>query len=222
VGQALNIVAVRTDESTADIAAVTMPVIEGYAREWNAALVLLTLPAQVHPVYRIAEIANHLRVGRRVLSLDVDVAIMPFCPNPFDMVPPEQVGSVREDVGNREDDRWRWMQVIQAKYGDIGWNSRWVNTGFMVLSPGHEKLLAPVGPGGWYYDGPGLDDAHIGWQIARAGTPIRWLPAEFNSMKVHWEPPLSMDRTKAHVIHYAGCGAEKAAMAKEDLRRAYG
>jgi hypothetical protein len=41
----------------------------------------------------------------RVLVLDIDLLIMPNCPNLFQLVPQHMIGTIFEDVGSRKADR---------------------------------------------------------------------------------------------------------------------
>ncbi|MHA1491518.1 MAG: glycosyltransferase [Promethearchaeota archaeon] len=77
----------------------------------------------------------------RILRLDWDVIITPYCPNLFEIVPKDKIGVVFEDVGPYKQHRRGLIKKIQDSLGDLGWRSGYFNAGVMVVSKQHKKIF---------------------------------------------------------------------------------
>ncbi len=226
------LVAVRADPNISAMTELTMPIIRHFCSRWRAGLYVLDHSPEVNcddgaPHYRILKLRELFRNCPRILSLDADVLLMPRCPDPFDEVPAEKLGTVWEDVGNREANRRHRMYDCQLLYPDAGWKAGYPNTGFMMLSRHHAAVLEPAD--GRYYSSHGSDDVHIGYQIHKLGIPVHELSWKWNHMTLFSDHPLGHDRFQSYVIHYAGAGIfdegvvkTKLEQIKMDIRRVYG
>jgi hypothetical protein len=189
------LITVRADEKVAAIAALTMPGIRAYAARCKANLMVLDGTRDAEwpkcddggPHYRILELGELLSAYPRILNLDVDIIVRRDCPDLFEVVPPHMIGSVREDVGSRADNRGHRMRDIQLKFQDVGWTEGYVNTGVFLVGHYHRHVFDACC--GQYYSGPGSDDVHLGYQIARLRHEVCWLDPQFNFMTPFAEPP---------------------------------
>ncbi len=189
------LVTVRADDRIGDITDVSMPIIRGFCRRWGAELLVLDGPCHVMaddgaPHFRILELGG--------------------LPDPFDEVPADAVGTVYEDVGNRTCNRQHRMRDIQCRFGDVGWDSGYINTGVFLVSSCHADLFTSIN-GNWYLS-HGSDDVHLGYRIKQTGHKVHVLDRRWNHMTMHSEPPISELRFTAHIIHYAGVGVYSAAV----------
>jgi len=198
-------VVTRSDENIKEMTSLTHPVIKSFAKKWDADFIILEHDAPCHRHYRIMEFRNLFGLYDRILSIDSDVIISTTCPNPFLLVPVPMIGSVFEDVGTREQKRRKVIKNIQERFGDIGWKSGYINTGFAMFSKEHKDIFQSID--GHYWDGFGFDDAHLAYNINKRHIPIYQLPYQYNHMTMFSEAwNRSADRFESFVIHYAGIG----------------
>jgi lipopolysaccharide biosynthesis glycosyltransferase len=204
------LVVTRADNNIKGMTDITFPIIKKFCKEWNADFMALDHIPDImtddnHPHYRIMKIYDLLNDYDRVVSLDSDMIINKSCPNLFNIVPEDCVGSIFEDVGTRANNRKSKIQKIQKKYGDLGWEIGYVNTGLMVVSKMHREIFTPIN--GSLYTEDGSDDLHIGYQIHKLGFKIYELDYRFNHMTMFSEPECgSKNRFDSFIIHYAGVG----------------
>ena len=162
----------------------------------------------------------------RIIHFDTDMLLMPDCPNLFDVVPYDSVGTILEDKGSRAQHRVNCMMNAQRQFGNIGWNTGYINTGVFVTSKCHRDIFQKTN--GRYFTDWGTDDVHIGYRIKKLGYKIEELHYKFNHMSMYSEPwnnnPCRFD---SHIIHYAGRGvfddgiSDKLEQAKMDYKRIY-
>lgn len=206
------LVVTRADSNCERLIAITHPTIKCYAERWKADFMVLDHKEEwmtdyelAH--YRILKVGKLLEQYERILIIDSDIVIMPECPNPFEMVDPEKIGSIYEDVGSRQDHRRQVIKDIQAKHGDVGWKEGYINTGVFVVSKKHKNIFRKIqGSGvGHLWTGFGYDDALIGYNIHTEGFEIQELPFQWNHMSLFSEPwNNSANRFNSYIIHYAG------------------
>lgn len=228
----------RSDINIQDVADLTHPIMERYASMWGADFVVLTSssPADGGPkgarsdkgqsdyIYRIVTLQGLLGVYDRILSLDTDIVINKNCPNMFDVVPEDKIGTTLQDWGAeyRVTDYRRMMADVQAKHGQVGWVSGYPNTGVFVLSKCHAAVFDPF-PDGTYWEGDGLDDVGVGWQIHKHGFSVHELPFQYNHM-----PQFStheyghMNRFDSFMIHWSGGWGHKLPNLTADIKAIYG
>jgi hypothetical protein len=203
----------RADENIRAITDVSFPLIKRFAKEWDADFIVLDgeSPCNVgngkyH--YRIMEMANLLKKYERVAHIDADVIMAPTCPNLFEWVQFENVGTVFEDKGTRQADRRARLAAVQSAWRDVGWREGYINTGVFVTSFIHNLLFRPfIDEQGQehYWTESGFDDVHLGWMLNYECFGITELPYKCNHMSMFSEPwNGSKDRLKSHIIHYAG------------------
>jgi len=202
----------RADENIRAITDISFPLIKRFAEKWNADFIVLDgeSPCQIgngkyH--YRIMEIANLLKRYERVAHLDADVIITPTCPNLFERVIFENVGTVFEDKGTRQKDRRARIKAVQDVWQDVNWTKGYINTGVFVVSYIHDVLFRPfVDEYGkkQYWTGNGFDDVHLGWMLNYECFGVTELSYRFNHMSMFSESWNKKDRLKSYIIHYAG------------------
>jgi len=197
----------RSDDGQRPITEITFPIIQRYADKCDADFLSIIDPRGLHPHYRILQFYEMFDEYERILSIDSDILILKTCPNIFDEVPYEKIGTIFEDVGSRKDDRRERIQKAQEKYGDIKWTEGYPNSGFMVVSNIHKSIFYHD-ENTELYDDLGFDDVYLGYQINKEKIEIHELSYKFNFqslMSEDWNNNES--RFGAHCIHYSGNGS---------------
>lgn len=212
----------RSDDNITDLTDVTHPILMDYAKQWGCDFIVLdekedwmTDYELAH--YRILRVREILEHYERVLVIDSDIVIMPTCPNPFEVVPVDKIGTIYEDVGSREAMRQGVIMSIQERFGHVEWEEGYINTGLFVVSRQHSNIFQRIEPpkdqiqdasfsplkGLWM--GFGYDDALIGYNIHKFGHEVHELPFQFNHMSMFSEDwNGNANRFNSHIIHYAG------------------
>jgi SAM-dependent methyltransferase len=198
----------RCDNNAKELADVTHEILKDYAGQWGCDFIILDKKEDwmtdyelAH--YRIFEVRELLEKYERVLVIDSDIVIMPGCPNPFEIVPVDKIGSIYEDIGSRHEHRGHVIQDIQRKFGDVGWRDGYINTGFFVVSRVHRDIFQRIDNQLW--TAFGYDDALIGYNIHKFNHEVHELPFQFNHMSMFSEPwNNSASRFDSWIIHYAG------------------
>lgn len=231
------LITTRADSSYINWIELTHPIFMDYARRVNADFMVLDESLNVEEAktgiglgvyqYRIMkqyDLHNHYD---RILHLDSDMILHPNCPNLFDVVSYDHIGTIYEDVGSRKHQRIECMKNAQRQFGDIGWRSGYINTGVFVTSRCHMDIYQKIN--GQYFTAWGTDDIHIGYLINKLGYKVKELPYQFNHMTMFSEPwNGSPNRFDSHIIHYAGRGVfdsnvgDKLQQAKLDYKVLYG
>jgi lipopolysaccharide biosynthesis glycosyltransferase len=151
--------------------------------------------------YQIGEL---LDTYERVLYVDGDVLIRAECPNVFEIVAPNQIGCVFEDVGPNAWKRREEWEKVQKRLGPLNMGElRYFNAGVMVVSREHRELfdlnLRKTAHGRW------PDQTTFNYYVRKRSYGVCELGAEFNMLECFGED-FSVDkkRRKAYIIHYAG------------------
>ncbi len=198
----------RADENVKTLTDVTHPILMSYAEQWGCDFIVMDKKEDwmkdyelAH--YRILRVRELLETYERVLVIDSDIVIMPDCPNPFEVVPVDKIGSIYEDKGSREAMRQGVIMSIQERWGDVGWEEGYINTGFFVVSQEHSNIFQRID--GQLWTGFGYDDALIGYNIHKFGHKVHELSFQFNHMSMFSEDwNNNANRFDSYVIHYAG------------------
>lgn len=137
----------------------------------------------------------------RIVYIDTDIIVRDDAPNIFDVVPSDKVGMMCE-TGLLGNDRAQLMQEWSQKHNaDISdWNGQYYNTGVMVMSRGHEKVLNGCEH---FYDDTFFEQTPINMNIIDYKIPMHELPYSFNRtsfMDFQMDEP----RHSSYFIHYAG------------------
>lgn len=225
-------VVTRIDDSVKGYVDVTLPVITSYAEKCNADLITLSHEPPVwtedrKPHYRALKIYDMFEEYDRILHLDADMLINKNCPNIFDVVPQEKIGSVYEDVGSRQFDRRSKIWNLQRQWGDVGWRTGYTNFGTFLMSRGHKDIFLPHNE--QYYLGWGSADLHMSYNIHKYNLEVFELDYRWNHMTMFSEPWNNhADRFSSFIIHYGGRGVfdpgvqDKTQQIKLDRKRIYG
>lgn len=154
------------------------------------------------PHNEIFQAYDLLKDYERILFVDSDVIIKNEAPDLFDLVPTDKIGTVLEDTLSRKCDRHKRMSDIQNKYGQIGWNEGYVNSGVFLVSDCHREIfnLKKFPP----YCGSGYDDVYLSYRIKEGGYGLFDLPKTFNHMSLFSE--FGSNWLQSYFIHYAGRG----------------
>jgi lipopolysaccharide biosynthesis glycosyltransferase len=204
-------IATRADSDIKAMTDLTFPVIKEFCQKWCAEFVVLNQKPLImsddqRPHFRILELYKLLDQYDRVISLDADVLITKQCPNLFDVVPCNLIGTIYEDKGTRQENRRSKIRNAQKLFGDVGWEEGYINTGVFVVSKLHRDIFTSID--GKYYTADGSDDVHIGYQIHKLHFLVQELDYRYNHMTMFSEPwnPENKNRYNSFIIHYAGAG----------------
>ena len=224
------LVTTRADKTVQGWADLVHPIFKDYAARIGADFKILDATLNCNEAKTgIGDGLWHFRIMKhydlhdeydRIVQFDSDILLTPNCPNLFEYVPEDCVGTVYEDVGSRRSWRLQCMTDAQRKFGFIGWDNGYINTGVFITSRCHKDIYQPIN--GEYYTDWGTDDVHIGYQIKKHGLKVKQLPYQYNHMTMFSEPwNGSPNRFDSHVIHYAGNGVfDKGGKAGNKLEQA--
>lgn len=200
------LVATRCDDNNSKISEITHDVLKSYANRCGADFLVISDCRGLHMHYRILQFYELFETYDKILSVDSDLIITKKCPNIFEVVPDGMIASVYEDVGSRRADRRSRIKAVQKKFGDIGWESGYINTGF-ALFPKEYKDLFKERDEKNLWDGLGYDDVYLGFLIKKLGYRFYELPITYNFMSLFSEEWNTFKtRSEAFVLHYAGQG----------------
>lgn len=226
------LVVTRADDNIKQMTDITLPIMREYAEKCGADFKIISEPAPFmtddnKPHYRIIKVRDFLEEYDRVLLLDADMIINKDCPNIFEVVPEDKIGSIYEDVGSRQPHRRGLIRAIQQRWGDVGWNGGYTNAGTFLVSKQHKDIFLPNE--GQYYTGWGSADVHLSYMIHKLGFEVHRLPFQWNHMGMFSEPWNNRaNRFDSHIIHYAGGGVFDAGVKnrmeqiKKDYEKIYG
>tara|TARA_R100000458_G_C8247137_1_gene224833 strand:+ start:155 stop:856 length:702 start_codon:yes stop_codon:yes gene_type:complete len=204
------LVTTRADSAVYEMAFHTHPLIVNYANKCGADFLILQEQSECEVGhgkhhFKIMELGNLLEEYDRVLCVDSDILIRDTCPNLFDVVPYDNIGTIYEDKGTRREDRHERIRLSQKQFGDVGWTEGYINTGVFLVSKPHANIFEKID--GEFYTGRGFDDVHLGYLINKYNHPVTELPYQYNHMTMFSEDwNGSPNRFDSHIIHYAGGG----------------
>jgi lipopolysaccharide biosynthesis glycosyltransferase len=231
------LITTRADNNFLNWIDLTHPIIRDYAHKIKADFFVLDEQFDIPEAgtgiglgvyqYRIMEHYNLHQSYDRILHLDSDMILMPNCPNLFEVVPENSIGTIYEDKGSRAPQRIKCINNSRNQFGNIDWSSGYINTGVFVTSKVHKNIYQKIN--NQYFTAWGTDDIHLGYQINKFGFDVKELSYKFNHMTMFSEPwNNSADRFDSYIIHYAGRGVfdsqhkNKLEQAKSDFKRIYG
>lgn len=214
----------RADTFVQEWSDLTHPLFRQYADKCDADFLILTGKApfldydkQSH--YRILKVYELLETYDRILCLDSDMIINRECPNIFDVVSEEKIGSIYEDVGTRAIDRRQKIAYIQDCWGDVNWRTGYTNAGIFLVSKQHRDIFLPHQKRFWL--GVGSVDLHVSYNIHKYNFKVHPLEYKWNHMTMfseEWNNNAS--RFDSYIIHYAGRGVfDESAISNEALRK---
>lgn len=204
------LITTRCDERVKDLSDISHPIIKKYALECGADFMILDHEPESdsgdgRPHYRIMKHYELHEQYDRILHLDTDMLLSPNCPNLFEHVPYEKIGTIYEDKGSRKEDRLRTILSALRKFGFIKWYGGYINTGVFLTSKCHKDIYQKIN--GEFWKGFGSDDIQLGYLIRKHEMEVLELPFQFNHMTMFSHPwNNSADRFDSHIIHYAGRG----------------
>ena len=131
-GFVMNALMTRCDNNISELSSLTHPYMKDYALKYDMDFIVFDknfdAPGGViglGPIhYRIMYLKELLDTYDRVICMDTDVLVLPWCPNLFDEVPREKIGTCLEDKGSRQSDRLERIKEAQELFGDIGWKEQ--------------------------------------------------------------------------------------------------
>ncbi|MBU2685829.1 MAG: hypothetical protein KKF27_21520, partial [Gammaproteobacteria bacterium] len=97
------------------------------------------------------------------------------------------------------------IQEGQKAYGDIGWKTGYINTGFFMVSKPHACIFEKINGNLW--GGTGVDDIQLGYNIVKNKIPVYDFHWKWNTMTMFCEKwNGSPDRFNSYITHFAGVG----------------
>jgi len=200
-----NLIVTRADSKIQNLSNITHPIIKSYADRCGADFKVINNDVEDDTrYYVIFKLYNLFDKYDRILQIDTDTLIMNHCPNLFELVPENMVGTIYEDVGSRKEHRQALIKEIQKQREDVNWESGYINTGVFVLSKMHKEVLNPEGK---LWDGFGYDDVEIAYRIHKFGFKIFELDYNYNHMSMFSEQWNNFhSRFDSNIIHFAGNG----------------
>jgi len=226
------LITTRSDDTVKHMADISHPLIKEYAKKVNADFLILDHVPESdtfdkRPHFRIMKHYDLHSEYDRILHLDTDMLLMPNCPNLFEFVPYNNIGTTLEDKGTRKQARLGSIRKVQRKFGFINWSEQYINTGTILTSKCHKEIYQKIN--NEYWTGFGSDDVHLGYLIKKYNFKIMELPYHFNHMTMFSEPwNNNPDRFDSYIIHYAGAGIfdvninDKYEQMKADYEKVYG
>lgn len=210
------IVATRADKNISEVAKLTHPILKRYADFCNADFTVITSDVPTPKGhYRILETYDLLNDYDRVLLVDTDIIIKKDCPDLFNMVPFDKIGTIFEDKGSRKEHRRSLIKSIQDERDSVGWESGYINTGVFLVSKPHQKIFDLDIEEVWM--GFGEDDVELGYQIRKNKFEIFELDYTYNMLSMFSEPwNNNKSRFDAFIIHYAGGGWHRQVLSSLD------
>lgn len=200
----------RADNNIKEMADITLPVMRQYADKCKADFIVLSgeppfLTEDNKPHYRILEVEKLFDTYDRILHLDADMLVTKECPNLFDVVPEDKIGSIYEDKGSRLPNRRSLINNIQNVWGDVGWREGYTNGGTFMMSKMHRDIFLPHN--GEYWLAWGSGDLHLSYNIHKYNFKVHELDYKWNHMVCFNEAWMGFpNRFDSHIIHYAGGG----------------
>ena len=200
------LVATRSDDSQKWMEDLTHPILKEYANRCGADfLVIRDMYKDFHIHYRILKFYELFDEYDEIYSIDTDTIIKKNCPNIFEVVPVNYyIASVFEDVGSRKNDRRSRIRAVQKKFGDVGYDRDYINTGSALFRK-ESKEIFNAKDSNSVWNGLGFDDVELWYKIHKLGFKVYELPIVYNYMSLFQESWSGFkSRGEAFVIHYAG------------------
>ena len=203
----------RSDENIKNYTDLTHPILKDYAKKCNAEFIILShdppkesLPHDGRKHYRFLKVKDMLEGDYdRILLLDSDMVINKNCPNIFDEVPYNKIGSIFEDKGSRAQDRHNRIKEIQNEWEDVGWVNKYTNAGTFLVSKPHANIFDSHE--GKFWKKHGSADVHLSYLIHKFKHEVYELNFKWNHMTMFSEPwHNNANRFDSYIIHYAGRG----------------
>lgn len=204
----LAVVTVVIGEEFREIAALTHPLMEGYASRIGADFVSLHRQAE-NPYLEKLRLGDYLGLYERALFLDTDVIVRPDCPDLFQLVPAECFGAwLASNHSPRFD-----LEILrlQEQLGNISWRKTYFNSGVMVVSRQHREAFAQVTES--YHEQ--LDQGLLNYRVQKLGYRIFDIGHRFNHTGVASQ---IADRFESYIIHFAGQKQLRLDAIRADLR----
>ena len=223
------LITTRADQTVLDWIQLTHPIFRKYAARIKADFLVLDESLNCNEAkdglghglwhFRIMKHYDLHNTYDRILHLDTDMLLTPNCPNLFDVVPDDHIGTIYEDIGSRKAHRIQCMLNSQNQFGHIDWNQGYINTGVFLTSKQHRNIFQKINDK--YFVDWGTDDVHIGYLIKKNGHKVKELDFRYNHMTMYSESwNGSPSRFDSHIIHYAGRGIFDSAGVNNKLQQA--
>ena len=208
------LVATRADNNNKKINDLTLPILEKYAEKCGADFKVISDCKDLHMHYRILQFYDLFEEYDSILSIDSDLLVLKRCPNIFEEVPEDRIASIYEDIGTRRTDRRSRIKSVQEKFGDVGWKSGYINTGFALFPKKYRDLFKDQIN---LWVGLGYDDITLGYRMNKEKCDFYQLSLKYNFMSMFSESwNNNMSRFDAFCIHYAGNGGFIPILSRED------
>jgi len=199
------LIVTRADNNIQNWKNLIHPILKEYAKRCNADFLCIWNDVKDNSrAYAIMQLYDLFNKYDRILQIDTDCLILKHCPDIFDLVPYDEIGTIYEDVGSRQLHRRNLIKKIQDERQDVNWKSGYINTGVFITSKCHKEIFNPSEP---LWMDFGYDDVELGYQIHKNNFKIYELPFTFNHMSMFSESwNLFASKFDSYIIHFAGNG----------------
>ncbi len=180
----------------------------------------------MYVIFEKNQIYDLFKYYDRILRLDNDILITPKCPNLFEIVPEDQIGAVREDIGSRKKKRIEYIKNIQKIFGDIKWNNGYFNSGVILVSKKHKEIFNITDEDIKYImNWKGIlpkEQTLLNYKIKKANFKVFPLNFKFNHMSMFSEPwNRCANKYESYIIHYAGPQHHKLKSIESDYKNLF-
>ena len=202
-------------EEIEEIAKITVPRIEAYAKRVGADFIVLgktTISDQLSPYFEKMQLFGYLDHYEQILFIDADILITPRAANLFeycadDMVSAVSVNNVYKDVNTEHEN-------LASLLGEVDWTLPYFNSGVVMFTQQHRALLNTTDgliekwiEGKARTNKRGLNDQSIfNYRVNQLKIPMNYIDKSFNFTKA-WG--LFEHRFSMNFIHYAGMKGQR-------------
>ena len=173
----------------------TFPTFRKYAKKINADFIVLE-KEKYGSCFEKFQIYNLLSKYERVLFVNPNVIINPWCPDLFNIVPKNKFGAFIE---SRIDNRDKEIKYFQKEYGSIKWKKAYFNTGVMLVSKEQKDIFNPKKLNKGINKGY-ESQSQINYNLQKFKISIYDIGLKFN----HIDLKTKDDRFDSNIISYAG------------------
>ena len=160
--------------------------------------------------YEKFQLYELLNIYDRIAFLDLDVLVLPNCPDLFALVSPECFGAF--DSSKYITQQTQIIDSIQDILGDVTWKHNYFNSGVMIVSQQHQEVFNPnngllnkcasmepdLQSRFFFYD-----QTLINYNVKRLNIPFYDIGYKFNHTTASRN---SYQRFNSFIIHYPGIG----------------
>lgn len=167
--------------------------------------------------YEKNQVIDYFAIYDRIMRIDIDTLITPFCPNVFDL-PSGKIYATFEDVGSRAGNRRNiQMKKTKSALGDIPWSTGYFNSGVMLVDKEHKSIFEFNRSKLSHDLGDMREQNYVNWNSNKLNIEIHDWGYKFNHMSMFEEPWFNKSRRESYIIHYAGPASKNKSKIESDF-----